>query len=138
MILIDDYKKILNDTTPQIAELEVSTGYETLAGQIEELEMHTQQPDFWNDMENSQKVLQEIKQLKGKVARLYISSRSHYFISQHIVECENTGYHFFTFFFQLSAFLSGLKHRNDIIFRIFNISNVSSLSAYFEQDSYSD
>ncbi len=66
MILIDDYKKILNDTKPQIAELEQSTGYETLAGQIEELEMHTQQPDFWNDQERSTKIFAQLKVLKDK------------------------------------------------------------------------
>ena len=66
MILIDDYKKILNDTKPQIAELEISTGYETLSGQIEELEMHTQQPDFWNDQERSTKIFAQLKVLKDK------------------------------------------------------------------------
>ena len=66
MILIDDYKKILNDTTPQIAELEKSTGYEMLSGQIEELEMHTQQPDFWNDQERSSKIFAQLKVLKDK------------------------------------------------------------------------
>ena len=67
-ILIDDYKKILNDTKPQISELEISTGYEALSGQIEELEMHTQQPDFWNDVENSQKISQKIGELKNVIA----------------------------------------------------------------------
>ncbi|MBQ8604983.1 MAG: peptide chain release factor 2 [Oscillospiraceae bacterium] len=66
MILIDDYKKILNDTKPQIEELEKSTGYEMLAGQIEELEMHTQQPDFWNDQERSTKIFAQLKVLKDK------------------------------------------------------------------------
>ncbi|MBR5521369.1 MAG: peptide chain release factor 2 [Oscillospiraceae bacterium] len=66
MILIDDYKKILNDTRPQITELEKSTGYETLSGQIEELEMHTQQPDFWNDQERSTKIFAQLKVLKDK------------------------------------------------------------------------
>jgi len=66
MILIDEYKKILNDTKPQIAELEQSTGYETLSGQIEELEMHTQQPDFWNDQERSTKIFAQLKVLKDK------------------------------------------------------------------------
>ena len=41
MIIIDDYKKILNDTRPQIAELAKGLGYERLSNEIEELEMHT-------------------------------------------------------------------------------------------------
>lgn len=66
MILIDDYKKILNDIKPQIAELEKSVGYETLQGQIDELEMHTQQPDFWNDQEKSTSIFAKLKVLKDK------------------------------------------------------------------------
>lgn len=36
---------------------------------IEELEQKASEPDFWNDIENSQKVLQRIKELKEKVER---------------------------------------------------------------------
>lgn len=36
---------------------------------IEELEEQSAAPEFWDDMENSQKVLQKIKQLKDKVSR---------------------------------------------------------------------
>ena len=35
---------------------------------IEELEAVSAKDGFWEDLENSQKVLQEIKQLKDKVA----------------------------------------------------------------------
>ena len=35
--------------------------------EIEQLEAQSAQPDFWDDMENSQKVLQKTKQLKDKV-----------------------------------------------------------------------
>ena len=34
---------------------------------MEELEAQTNNPDFWNDMENSTKVLQELKALKNKI-----------------------------------------------------------------------
>lgn len=37
---------------------------------IEELEAVSAKDGFWEDLENSQKVLQEIKQLKDKVAGL--------------------------------------------------------------------
>lgn len=66
MILIDDYKKILNDIKPQIKELEDSTGYETLQGAIEELEMHTHQPDFWNDQAKQNEIFSKLKVLKDK------------------------------------------------------------------------
>ncbi|MCZ4287232.1 PCRF domain-containing protein, partial [Marinobacter salarius] len=37
--------------------------------EISELEEQSANPDFWNDMENSQKVLQKIKMLKENVQR---------------------------------------------------------------------
>lgn len=37
--------------------------------QIEELEQKASEPDFWNDMENSQKLLQKTKSLKSKVEK---------------------------------------------------------------------
>ena len=37
--------------------------------EIEELEKKAMEPGFWDDMENSQKILQKTKQLKDKVAR---------------------------------------------------------------------
>lgn len=40
-----------------------------LNNEIEELEQRSADPDFWNDIENSQKVLQRIKSLKSKVER---------------------------------------------------------------------
>ena len=39
-----------------------------LESQIEELEKESAKEGFWDDLENSQKVLQKTKQLKDKVA----------------------------------------------------------------------
>ncbi|MEG2191965.1 MAG: peptide chain release factor 2 [Oscillospiraceae bacterium] len=66
MILIDDYKKILNDMRPKIKELEKSKGYERLAVDIEELELHTHQPDFWDDKEKQGQIFSKLKTLKDK------------------------------------------------------------------------
>ncbi|ODM25787.1 peptide chain release factor 2 [Clostridium sp. Bc-iso-3] len=41
----------------------------SLSNQIEELEQKASEPDFWNDTENSQKILQRIKSLKDKLER---------------------------------------------------------------------
>ncbi len=41
----------------------------SMSNQIEELEQKASEPDFWNDTENSQKVLQKIKTLKDKLER---------------------------------------------------------------------
>ena len=66
MIIIDDYKKILNDTRPQIAELAKGLGYERLSDEIEELEMHTHQPDFWQNRERANSIIAKINGLKKK------------------------------------------------------------------------
>lgn len=42
-----------------------------LMRQIEELEQKAAEPEFWNDMENSQKVLQHTKSMKSKVDRYH-------------------------------------------------------------------
>lgn len=41
----------------------------SIGNQIEELEQKASEPDFWNDTENSQKILQKIKSLRSKVER---------------------------------------------------------------------
>ena len=66
MIIIDDYKKILNDTRPQIVELAKGLGYERLSNEIEELEMHTHQPDFWQNRERANSIIAKINGLKKK------------------------------------------------------------------------
>ncbi len=66
MIIIDDYKKILNDTRPQIAELAKGLGYERLSNEIEELEMHTHQPDFWQNRDRANSIIAKINGLKKK------------------------------------------------------------------------
>ena len=66
MIIIDDYKKILNDTRPQIAELAKGLGYERLSNEIEEIEMHTHQPDFWQNRERANSIIAKINGLKKK------------------------------------------------------------------------
>lgn len=38
-----------------------------MGNQIEELEQKATEPDFWNDMENSQKILQKIKSMKARI-----------------------------------------------------------------------
>nr|WP_235715951.1 peptide chain release factor 2 [Acetivibrio cellulolyticus] len=40
-----------------------------MSNDIEELEQKASEPDFWNDIENSQKVLQKIKTMKEKLER---------------------------------------------------------------------
>ncbi len=66
MILIDDYKRNLSELKPQIDELAVSTGYDRLSNEIEELEMHTQQPGFWDDRDKRNAIFAKLRGLKSK------------------------------------------------------------------------
>ena len=51
----------------QLRGLKDSLGYDRLVRDIEELEAKASAPDFWDDMENSQKVLQRTGKLKNTV-----------------------------------------------------------------------
>lgn len=54
---IEDYKK-------RISDLEKSLKLDDVTLKLHEAEEKMQSPDFWNDVENSQKVLKEVKSLK--------------------------------------------------------------------------
>ncbi len=67
MILLDDIKIELEAYRPKIKELKEVLDIENNQEKIAELEDKTTSPDFWNEMEKSQLVLKEIRQLKTKV-----------------------------------------------------------------------
>lgn len=54
---------------PQLKELAAALDLENLKKEIGKLEEESAQPDFWNDSENSQKILQKMGGLKAKVAQ---------------------------------------------------------------------
>ena len=67
MVEYDQYKLSLNVLEDEIEELGKSLGIENVRKQAEEMEKETMNPDFYSDMEKSQKVLKQLKQLKGKI-----------------------------------------------------------------------
>ena len=67
MVEYDQYKLSLNALEDEIAELGKSLGIDNVRKQAEEMEKETMNPDFYSDMEKSQKVLKQLKQLKGKI-----------------------------------------------------------------------
>ncbi len=71
MIEFDQYRLDLQAMEESILELRDSLEIAKHEAEIKELEEKTADPDFWNDMEASQKVLQELKQLKNKVGRYH-------------------------------------------------------------------
>lgn len=69
IVELDQYRLDLIAQEDAVKELKESLGIIRTEERIKELEELSAGEDFWNDMENSQKVLQEIKQLKDKVVR---------------------------------------------------------------------
>ena len=69
MIQYDDIRYSLTDLKPQLEELRTSLDLEKAEEDIAKLQHDAQAPGFWDDPDNSQKVLQRIKQLQAKVER---------------------------------------------------------------------
>ena len=67
LIEFEEYKQKLNNLEPDIDELERAYDLEHAAEEVEELENRASEPGFWDDMENSQKILQRTKALKDKI-----------------------------------------------------------------------
>ena len=68
MLLLDDLRIELEGYRPLIKELYSVLEIEKALAETEELKEVSAAPDFWNDLENSQKVLSKIKKLENKIA----------------------------------------------------------------------
>ncbi len=68
MLEFEQLKLRLDATENELKDLKGALGYDRLCGEIEELERKASAPDFWDNMENSQKVLQKTGKLKNTVA----------------------------------------------------------------------
>lgn len=66
MLEFEEYKVKLNNLRPTLDALEDALKLAPAAKEIEELEKASEMPDFWNDIERSQKVQKRLKTLKGK------------------------------------------------------------------------
>ncbi|MCC8097663.1 MAG: PCRF domain-containing protein, partial [Eubacterium sp.] len=69
MLALDQIKQELSKYDEKLEELSDSLNIKEALVQIEELEETAGDPDFWNDMDNAQKILQQTKQLKTKVEK---------------------------------------------------------------------
>ena len=67
MLQYDEIKNELNNKKPQLDELRGALHLDALKNEIDELEHKAAEPNFWDDMERSQKVLQRTAQLKSTV-----------------------------------------------------------------------
>jgi len=69
MIEFDDYKQRITAMKPVLESLKQAFKLDDADAEIRKLEEESAQDGFWEDLANSQKVLQRIKQLKGKNAQ---------------------------------------------------------------------
>lgn len=68
MIILDDYRLKLETLREQIQELYTAMKLEQVKNRLAELDTKASNPEFWNDMETSQKLLVEQKRLKDLLA----------------------------------------------------------------------
>lgn len=74
MLQYDEYKSSLQQLKPQILDLREALNMDAVLSQIKELEAQAAEANFWDNAENSQKVLQQTSRLKAtaeKYDRLY-------------------------------------------------------------------
>lgn len=67
MLQIEELKQELLAQQPKIEYLKEALGYQKLLEQKKKLDEQAAQPDFWNDVENTKKVLKEQKTVNEKV-----------------------------------------------------------------------
>lgn len=77
MVEFEELRLRLLDSEKPIENLKEALAVDSLKAEVEVLEKESAAPDFWDDMENSQKVMQKIGSLKAKVTG-YESLKSDY------------------------------------------------------------
>ena len=68
IIALENAKRELVEMRAKVEDLGSALRIEDLANRVAELEQKTSDPAFWNDPDNSSKVLQELKQGKDTIA----------------------------------------------------------------------
>lgn len=67
MIVYEELKQRLAQSEKPLDDLREALNIDTLQDEVKTLEKQSAAEDFWNDMENSQKVLKKISSLKAKI-----------------------------------------------------------------------
>ena len=88
MLQYEELRLKLKECEKPIEDLAEALGLGRMAKEIEELEQQAAQEDFWNDIDNSQKVLQRTAMLKGKVEE-YTKLRNDYEDTMTLIELAN-------------------------------------------------
>ncbi len=69
MLILDDLKAELASYKPQLKELRDVLAIDAAHEKLAELHMMVEQPAFWDDVEKSQKTMQIVKGLEGKIEK---------------------------------------------------------------------
>ena len=69
MLQFEELKLSLQNLKPELDDLADALGMESMRKEIAELDQKATAPDFWSDMEQSQKILQRSSTLKNKIAQ---------------------------------------------------------------------
>ena len=69
VIEYDAYKQKLLALEPTLKELEQALNIESARKELAELQIETEQEGFWNDVERSQRIAQNIKRLENKIKK---------------------------------------------------------------------
>lgn len=85
MLFYDETKVALTAIYPQLEELYSALGMDKIQKEVAELETQATKEDFWNDMENSQIVLQKTSRLKA-IIQSYQRLESQYEDLQTLIE----------------------------------------------------
>lgn len=67
MLQLEEMRLALLNKKPELDDLADAINYKALGVQVNELEHKAAEPGFWDDLENSQKVLSKTKQLKTRM-----------------------------------------------------------------------
>lgn len=68
MLQFEELKFALQELEPELKDLAEALGLDSMKKEIAELDQKASVPDFWDDMEKSQKILQRSSSLKNKIA----------------------------------------------------------------------
>lgn len=88
MLQYEELRFKLKECEKPIEDLAEALGLTSMAKEIEELEQQAAQEEFWNDIENSQKVLQRTAMLKAKVEQ-YTKLKTDYEDAWTLIELAN-------------------------------------------------
>ena len=69
MLQFEELKQSLQNMEPALRDLADALGLDAMRKEILELDQKATAPDFWNDMEKSQKILQRSSSLKNKIEK---------------------------------------------------------------------